>query len=35
MSLFTPKLITNEMVPMDLTADTLDPLDTVPEATEG
>ena len=35
MSLFTPKLITNETVPMDLTADTLDLLDTVPEATEG
>ena len=26
MSLFTPKLITNKTVPMDLTADTLDPL---------
>lgn len=35
MSLFLPKLPINEMIPMDLTADTPDPLDTVPEATEG
>ena len=34
MSLFTPKLITNERVPMDLNADTPHPLATVFEATE-
>ena len=35
MSLFTPKLITNERVPMDLTADTTNLLDTIPAATQG
>ena len=34
MSLFTPKLIRIETVPIDLTADTPDLLDTVPEASE-